>query len=142
MKEQPRPISEMAMTPATSSNIDSEGLDSLLSSVLARWRRKVTTKAGWVGTYSYSWLCTPTLPVYHPERNAGRKRIRRSPPFFALNEDIPIFLAVVCGLQHALAMLAGLITPPILFGQALMVDGGTQVGAPTANMQKEMLISR
>jgi hypothetical protein len=91
------------------------------------WRRKLTTKSGWIGTYSYSWLCTPTLPVYHPEREGVSIRSRRPPPFFALDDELPVLLAIVCGLQHALAMLAGLITPPILFAQALMLNGGTQV---------------
>lgn len=88
------------------------------------WKKKLTTKDGWIGSYDFAWLCTPTLPVYHPERG---KRKRRPPPFYALDEDIPILLAIVCGLQHALAMLAGLITPPILFAGALSLDGPTQV---------------
>lgn len=91
-------------------------------------KRKLTTKDGWVGDYDFAWLCTPTLPVYNSSRKKGKKRQRQiPPPFFALDEDIPIILAWICGLQHALAMLAGLITPPILFANALNLDGSTQV---------------
>ncbi|KAF9000312.1 xanthine/uracil permease [Cyathus striatus] len=78
---------------------------------VSKIKRKVTTKQGWVGDYNYSWLCTPSLPFM--------KRERRMPPFYALDEDLPLILAISSGLQHALAMLAGLITPPIIFASAL-----------------------
>ena len=35
-------------------------------------------------------------------------------PFFELNDRMPVVLALLLGLQHALAMLAGIITPPLL----------------------------
>lgn len=50
--------------------------------------------------------------------SGGRKRTR-SAPFYALDSQLPIFLTLICGLQHALAMLAGLITPPIIFAGQL-----------------------
>lgn len=59
----------------------------------------------WFGDYDFKWLCTPVLPFLGSKRN-------RSPPFYAIDADLPLFLAIVCGLQHSLAMLAGLITPP------------------------------
>ncbi|KAH7906116.1 xanthine uracil permease [Hygrophoropsis aurantiaca] len=83
-------------------------------------RRKVTTKQGWVGDYDYAWLCSPTLPFALPGLKP-RKR-PRAPPFYALDADLPLVLAMASGLQHALAMLAGLITPPIIFASALMLD--------------------
>jgi xanthine/uracil permease len=43
----------------------------------------------------------------------------RDPPFYALDDELPLILAISSGLQHALAMLAGLITPPIIFASAL-----------------------
>ncbi|KAF8987486.1 hypothetical protein BDQ17DRAFT_1258487, partial [Cyathus striatus] len=79
-------------------------------------KRKVTTKQCWVGDYDYNWLCTPSLPFM--------KRERRMPPFYALDADLPLILAISSGLQHALAMLAGLITPPIIFAPALKLSGG------------------
>ncbi len=33
------------------------------------------------------------------------KQANRSPPFYALNDDLPLILAISSGLQHALAML-------------------------------------
>lgn len=125
--------------------------------VLSRWKDKLTTKEGWIGSYDFAWLCLPSLPSYHPypsqsssprsssspptyskwnilrrlqSQPQSRLRVRRRPkppPFFALDEDIPLLLAIICGLQHALAMLAGLITPPILFAGALNLDGVIQV---------------
>ncbi|KAL8769782.1 MAG: hypothetical protein Q9209_004398 [Squamulea sp. 1 TL-2023] len=42
------------------------------------------------------------------------RRSRRAAPFFGLNDHMPIVLALVLGFQHALSMLAGIITPPII----------------------------
>jgi NCS2 family nucleobase:cation symporter-2 len=42
------------------------------------------------------------------------KKERRTAPFFGLNDKMPIFLAALLGFQHALSMLAGIITPPII----------------------------
>jgi len=42
-----------------------------------------------------------------------------NPPFYALDDELPLVLAISSGLQHALAMLAGLITPPIIFASTL-----------------------
>ncbi|KAF8983977.1 hypothetical protein BDQ17DRAFT_1336326 [Cyathus striatus] len=52
-------------------------------------------------------LCTPSLPFM--------KRERRMAPFYALDADLPLILTISSGLQHALAMLAALITPPSSF---------------------------
>lgn len=53
------------------------------------------------------------------------KQERRNPPFYALDAELPLILAISSGLQHALAMLAGLITPPIIFASALNLDAAT-----------------
>jgi len=41
------------------------------------------------------------------------KKPTRAAPFFGLNDRMPVILALILGFQHALAMLAGIITPPI-----------------------------
>ncbi|KAG6845537.1 hypothetical protein H0H87_007781 [Tephrocybe sp. NHM501043] len=76
-------------------------------------KRKMLTREGWIGDYDYTWLCTPALPFLSKPR---------PPPFYALDADLPLVLAISSGLQHALAMLAGLITPPIIFASALSLD--------------------
>jgi NCS2 family nucleobase:cation symporter-2 len=58
-----------------------------------------TTKDGLIGDYDYTFLFTPRLPFM--------KKQKRSAPFFGLEDKIPVVLALLLGLQHALAMLAG-----------------------------------
>ncbi|KAF8530637.1 hypothetical protein JB92DRAFT_2825599 [Gautieria morchelliformis] len=40
-------------------------------------------------------------------------KLQRKPPFYALDDELPLLLVVASGLQHALAVLADLITSPI-----------------------------
>lgn len=56
------------------------------------------------------------------------------PPFYALDDELPLFLAITSGLQHALAMLAGLITPPIIFASTLNLDGPTSAYMISASL--------
>ncbi|CAI6337136.1 unnamed protein product [Periconia digitata] len=69
-----------------------------------------TTKEGLIGTYDYAFLFKPNLPFM--------KKDRRAAPFFGLHDRMPVFLALLLGFQHALAMLAGVITPPIILANA------------------------
>ncbi|KAH9949035.1 xanthine/uracil permease [Amylocystis lapponica] len=94
--------------------------------------RKLTTKHGWVGDYDYAWLCTPTLPFTLPHQR-GKPR-KSMPPFYALESELPILLSLTSGLQHALAMLAGLITPPIIFASALNLDSATSAYMISASL--------
>lgn len=68
--------------------------------------KKFTTKEGLIGDYDYAFLFKPNLPFMKKERRAA--------PFFGLNDRMPVFLAALLGFQHALSMLAGIITPPII----------------------------
>jgi uracil-xanthine permease len=61
------------------------------------------------GSYSYSYLCMPTFLPWKRGGNAA-------PPFYTVNEHLPLTIAIVMGLQHALAMIGGLIVPPLLIG--------------------------
>lgn len=56
-------------------------------------------------SYNWGFLCTPRVPC------GGKKDL---PPFYGKDEDLPLLLAAVMGLQHALAMVGGIITPPII----------------------------
>ena len=87
---------------------------------------KLTTREGWLGDYDYAWLCAPTLPF--------SKKLRKPPPFFALDQELPLLLALTCGLQHALAMLAGLITPPIIFSSSLNLEPAVQAYLISASL--------
>ncbi|EMC93459.1 hypothetical protein BAUCODRAFT_37143 [Baudoinia panamericana UAMH 10762] len=77
-----------------------------------------TTKDGLVGSYDYAFLFTPNIPFV--------KRQRRAAPFFGLNDSMPVFLALLLGFQHALSMLAGIITPPIILASAANLDAQLQ----------------
>ncbi|KAK4984040.1 hypothetical protein LTR50_006840 [Elasticomyces elasticus] len=68
--------------------------------------KALSTKEGLVGDYDYAFLFKPNLPFM--------KRERRAAPFFGLNDRMPVFLALLLGFQHALSMLAGVISPPII----------------------------
>jgi len=58
----------------------------------------------------------------------------KQPPFYALDADLPLILAISSGLQHALAMLAGLITPPIIFASSLSLDAPTSAYMISASL--------
>ncbi|KAA8622326.1 purine permease [Pyrenophora tritici-repentis] len=77
-----------------------------------------TTKDGLVGTYDYAFLFRPNLPFMKKERRAA--------PFFGLNDRMPVLLALLLGFQHALAMLAGVITPPIILANAANLSSDQQ----------------
>ncbi|PLB41854.1 nucleobase:cation symporter-2 family protein [Aspergillus candidus] len=70
--------------------------------------RTFTTREGLIGDYDYAFLFTPQIPFMN--------KTRRSSPFFGLEDKMPVLLALILGLQHSLAMLAGVIAPPILLG--------------------------
>lgn len=86
---------------------------------LQSFRRTFCTRDGLIGDYDYAFLFTPNLPFM--------RRRRQAAPFFGLNEKLPVLLAVLLGLQHALAMLAGIISPPIILA-----------GSSGANLSTEM----
>ncbi|KAI1312624.1 hypothetical protein EDD11_002933 [Mortierella claussenii] len=75
---------------------------------LPNWQtiqQSVGTRSGWFGDYDYGFLCTPTLPGF---------TVPRIPPFFGLKDRLPLILAIIMGFQHALAMIAGVVTPAII----------------------------
>ncbi|KAJ5577510.1 uncharacterized protein N7459_006474 [Penicillium hispanicum] len=81
--------------------------------------RKWTTRDGLIGDYDYAYLFTPRLPF--------TKQTRKSAPFFGLEDRVPILLAFILGLQHALAMLAGVISPPIIIGGTSGANFGDEI---------------
>ncbi|GBE80178.1 permease family-domain-containing protein [Sparassis latifolia] len=122
IKEQPEPVASLDHRTSFSG--------ALRSNVVHAYE-KLTTKHGWVGDYDYGWLCMPTLPF---SISSVAKPRRRMPPFYALDSELPLLLALTSGLQHALAMLAGLITPPIIFASTLNLDGETSAYMISASL--------
>ncbi|KAI1424940.1 permease family-domain-containing protein [Xylaria sp. FL1777] len=82
-------------------------------------KKTFLTRDGLLGDYDYAFLFRPNIPFM-------RKR-RQVSPFFGLNDKLPVFLAVLLGFQHALAMLAGVITPPIILSGAAGVNLETEL---------------
>lgn len=76
---------------------------------------KFTTKEGLLGDYNYIYLFTPSYPLRDwINKKRGIQPVHIDQPFFSLNEDVPVALGFLLGLQHALSMLAGVITPPMI----------------------------
>ncbi|KAI1184054.1 purine permease [Nemania serpens] len=73
-------------------------------------KKTFLTRDGLLGDYDYAFLFLPNIPFLRKRRQAS--------PFFGLNDKLPVFLALLLGFQHALAMLAGIITPPIILSGA------------------------
>ena len=82
-------------------------------------KRKLTTRDGWFGNFDYKWLCMPVLPW------GNNRKHRRPSPFYGLEDNLPILIQIVTGLQHSLAMLGGLIVPPTVFANYLALDPET-----------------
>ncbi|GAA5980475.1 hypothetical protein JCM11641_003407 [Rhodosporidiobolus odoratus] len=78
----------------------------------------LTSKAFWIGDYDYKSMLS-----------IKSKKI----PFFGPNECLPVLLAFLLGLQHALAMVGGLVTPPLLLGGA--------AGAALSSNEQTYLVS-
>jgi len=85
-----------------------------LAGRLRSLKKTFLTRDGLFGNYDYAFLFRPNLPFI--------KKHRQASPFFGLNDKLPVFLALLLGFQHALAMLAGIITPPIILSGAAGVN--------------------
>lgn len=82
-----------------------------------------TTRDGLIGTYDYAYLFTPDIwpfnrKYHHPsekEEEEGHQQQQQQqqhiPPFFYPNDKIPLLLILILGLQHALTMISGIVTP-------------------------------
>ena len=80
--------------------------------------KKWTTKEGFFGDYDYLYLFTPEIPF--------TRKAPKTQPFFGLNSDMPLFLGALLGFQHALAMLAGVVTPPLIISGVANFDSSTK----------------
>lgn len=65
------------------------------------------TYDGLIGDVDYAYLFKPTIPF---------TRFKSNPPqFFALHSQPPLLLTVILGLQHAMAMMGGLVSPSLIY---------------------------
>ncbi|KAI1823304.1 Xanthine/uracil permease [Xylaria intraflava] len=68
------------------------------------------TRDGLLGDYDYAFLFLPSIPFMRKDS--------RAPPFFGLNDKLPVLLTILLGFQHSLALLAGVIAPPLTLAGA------------------------
>lgn len=92
-----------------------------------------TTRDGLIGDYDYAFLFKPNIPFV--------KRERRAAPFFGLHDRMPVLLAMLLGFQHSLAMLAGIITPPIILSSAANLTGNLQAYLVSTSLIVSALLS-
>ncbi|KAI2638411.1 purine permease [Xylaria nigripes] len=92
---------------------------SIVRDKLDRIKKTFFTRDGLLGDYDYVFLFCPNIPFM--------RRQNRAPPFFGLNDKLPVLLTFLLGFQHSLALLAGVISPPLIL-----------VGTTGANLEPEM----
>lgn len=81
--------------------------ESMNATRLQSVRTRFLSRETWIGdaSTSYSSLCMPRL---NPWSKASRDpATAKDLPFYGLNDPLPVLLAAICGLQHALAMIGG-----------------------------------
>ncbi|CAO3569397.1 unnamed protein product [Mortierella alpina] len=92
------------------------------------------TKDGWLGDYDYGFLCMPTIPCMN-------HKLSRQPPFFGLKTKLPVLLALVMGFQHALAMVAGVVTPVLIMSAQINLDASTRSYMLSASLISSGILS-
>ncbi|KAF9891598.1 hypothetical protein FE257_003609 [Aspergillus nanangensis] len=71
------------------------------------WGQYLTSRDGWIGDYDYLYLITPNIwPL-------NKKYQGVEPPFYGLDDEVPILLTLLLGLQHALTMIGSVVSPPL-----------------------------
>ncbi|WVQ80592.1 hypothetical protein IAT38_002697 [Cryptococcus sp. DSM 104549] len=81
--------------------------------------KSLTTKEGWLGDYDYGALMIPYIPYL-------TKKQDKELPFYGVNDRLPHLLLFILGLQHSLAMVGGLVTPPLLLAGPAGANLGTE----------------
>ncbi|KAG0641047.1 permease family-domain-containing protein [Tuber brumale] len=72
------------------------------------FKKALLTKEGLIGNYDYSFLFRARLPFMTTPR--------RSAPFLGLDDRMQVMLALLLWFQHALAVVAGIVTVPMILG--------------------------
>ncbi|TKY90096.1 hypothetical protein EX895_000094 [Sporisorium graminicola] len=92
----------------------------------------LSTRHGWFGDYNFAALCLPRL---FPWKADSRLNVGSGEsPFYGVYDELPIAVAAICGFQHALAMLGGLITPPMIIASSLNLSGETSAYLISASL--------
>lgn len=85
-----------------------------MASCLESLKTKESRRATLIGDYDWGFLCMPRFPF------GGKNKQYSQPPFYAHDEKLSLFVALMIGLQHALTMSTNIITPAILVFNVVM----------------------
>lgn len=97
--------SDESSLPQQDSSPDHDPPPSPWTSIWRDLQHTFTTRQGLIGDYDYAYLFTPNIPPFN------HKYAHHAPPFFYPNDRIPLLLILILGLQHALTMISGIVTP-------------------------------
>lgn len=90
--------------------------DDIWSSRAGYLKYYLTSRHGWIGDYDYLYLITPSIWPFNQQYQD------RLPPFYGLNDEVPILLTLLLGLQHALCMVGSIVSPPLAVAGILTLD--------------------
>lgn len=80
--------------------------------VFSELKYTFTTRDGLIGDYDYAYLFTPNIwPL-------NKKYKDHVPPFFYPDDKIPLLLILILGIQHALTMISGIVTPVLAISRS------------------------
>ncbi|BEJ13579.1 hypothetical protein CspHIS471_0307530 [Cutaneotrichosporon sp. HIS471] len=85
---------------------------------LKEFGASLKSKEAWFADYDYGALFIPNIPGLFKKREL---------PFYGPNDKLPYLLVIILGLQHALAMVGGLVVPPLLLGGVTGANLPTEV---------------
>ncbi|KAH3666581.1 hypothetical protein OGAPHI_003437 [Ogataea philodendri] len=89
---------------------------SISKKLLSSFWKQVSTREGWIGEYNYAHLFTPDIWPFNKNFE------NYQPPYFGINDKIPILLTIILGLQHCLTLIISLVSVPLIMGSALNFD--------------------
>ena len=99
-----------------------------ITSIGSNMRQKIasafaylTSRDAWLGDYDYWYLITPNLPPFN------RKHKGKVMPFYGLQDEVPILLTILLGLQHALIMIGSVVSPPLAMASGAFYLAPAQV---------------
>ena len=82
------------------------------------------------------------MPYSSTIRLRRHRKGLKPPPLFKKDDKLPILVALVMGFQHAIAMLGGLVTPPLLIaGDGCLFNRDAELCAARSYMISSALIT-
>ena len=107
--------------------------------------RRLGTRDAWLGPFGFGELFMPRWDPYdwfgRWRKEDEKEKQEQEVPFYPVNGEMPILLGAISGLQHCLAMLAGLITPPIVLSSSLNLDPETSSYLVSASLITSGILS-